>query len=114
MAERAQLAGLQRPGHRAGIGDGHQHLSGRDGLHGIAAAAIGDVLELRAGALVEQLARRAGTAWRSRRSWRAWDWRLPYSTSSLHRLHRLLGADRQQQRELGEQRDRREVLQRVE
>jgi hypothetical protein len=35
---------------------------------------------------------------------------LPYSISSLARLDRRIGADHQQQRELGEQRDRHEVF----
>jgi hypothetical protein len=54
--KRAQLAALQRSGHWPGIGDASSAPAGQDRLHGIAAAAIGDVLEARAGALVEQLA----------------------------------------------------------
>ena len=108
MAERAQLAGLQRAGHRARSAMVISTWPGGDRLHRIAAAAIGDVLELRAGALVEQL--RGELEGRGARGIVG---ELGVGAAVLdqlaHRLGRLLGADRQQQRELGEQRDRREV-----
>jgi hypothetical protein len=82
--------------------------------HGGTAAAIGHVEHLDAGDVLEQLARqmrRAAVARRGKRQLAGIG--LGMVDDLLHRFHRMFGVDRHDQRQLGDEDDRRKILHRV-
>ena len=109
--ERAQGPALERAGDRRRIGDRHRHLPRDHRVRRVAAALVGDVRELGAGLLLEELGRhleRRG----ARSVVHAVRARLRVLHELLHRPHRERRTHAEEERERADHRHRREVARR--